>query len=50
MATQHNPACEMETYHGGLHCCKHQWFLTDESQGTDIPDLTDEYVASERSE
>eukprot|EP00937_MAST-01D_sp_MAST-1D-sp2_P001435 g1435.t1 len=32
MQQQHNPACNLETYHGGLRCCKHTWFLTDRAQ------------------
>ena len=27
----------METYHGGLQCCKHSWFLTDIKQDQMIP-------------
>ena len=27
----------METYHGGLQCCKHSWFLTDLEQDQMIP-------------
>jgi len=27
-----NQACHMATYHGGLQCCKHSWFLTDRAQ------------------
>lgn len=27
-----NAACHMETYHGGLQCCKHEFFLTDRAQ------------------
>jgi len=38
-----NSACHMETYHGGLHCCKHTWFLTDLEQDAQIPDKTDTY-------
>tara|TARA_B110000305_G_scaffold156004_1_gene172679 strand:- start:339 stop:1100 length:762 start_codon:yes stop_codon:yes gene_type:complete len=43
MALQNNPACKMETYHGGLHCCKHQFFLTDHGQEDMIPEDVDEY-------
>merc|ERR1711976_549854 len=43
MAMQHNPACKMETYHGGLQCCHHTWFLTDLEQNDLIPDAIDEY-------
>merc|ERR1711871_1127467 len=32
-----NAACQMETYHGGLRCCKHQFFLTDVNQNSSIP-------------
>ena len=32
-----NPACQMETYHGGLRCCHHEWFLTDLEQNASIP-------------
>merc|ERR1719198_156241 len=31
------------TYHGGLQCCKHSWFLTDLEQDHLIPDKTDIY-------
>ena len=27
----------MDTYHGGLQCCKHSWFLTDIEQDQMIP-------------
>ena len=30
-------ACHMDTYHGGLQCCKHSWFLTDVDQDHLIP-------------
>ncbi len=43
MLAQHNPACHMETYHGGLACCKHLWFLTDVAQETLIPAAIDTY-------
>jgi len=43
MAQQHNPACKMQTYMGGLHCCHHQWFLTDVDQQSLIPDEVDTY-------
>eukprot|EP00966_Prymnesium_polylepis_P315847 7297645-Prymnesium_polylepis.1 len=32
-----NAACAMETYHGGLQCCKHQFFLTDRAQAARVP-------------
>lgn len=38
-----NAACHMQTYHGGLQCCKHQFFLTDVGQDSMIPDKTDVY-------
>jgi len=39
-----NQACFMETYHGGLQCCKHSWFLTDRDQDSMIPkDKVDVY-------
>ena len=38
-----NMACEMETYHGGLHCCQHHYFLTDVEQDSLIPAPTDVY-------
>lgn len=38
-----NPACSMETYHGGLQCCWPGWFLTDLAQEAMIPDKTDVY-------
>ena len=39
-----NPACHMNTYHGGLQCCRHSWFLTDRDQDTLIPkDKVDTY-------
>lgn len=38
-----NMACHMQTYHGGLQCCKHQFFLTDVEQNSQIPDKTDRY-------
>jgi len=43
MAKQDNPACKMETYHGGSHCCKHQFFLTDLDQEKLIPPTQDIY-------
>eukprot|EP00051_Salpingoeca_urceolata_P000900 m.37098 g.37098 ORF g.37098 m.37098 type:complete len:357 (-) comp11073_c0_seq2:521-1591(-) len=43
MLAQHNPACKMETYHGGLRCCHHTWFLTDADQAHLIPDEVDTY-------
>ena len=34
----------MDTYHGGLQCCKHSWFLTDRDQDHLIPkDKVDTY-------
>ena len=39
-----NQACQMETYHGGLQCCKHSWLLTDIEQDELIPkDKVDTY-------
>ena len=39
-----NQACQMETYHGGLQCCKHSWLLTDRDQDELIPkDKVDTY-------
>jgi len=38
-----NMACNMKTYHGGLQCCKHSWFLTDVEQDSMIPNKTDTY-------
>jgi len=38
-----NAACHMMTYHGGLQCCKHQFFLTDVEQDWLIPNETDTY-------
>ena len=39
-----NMACRMETYHGGLQCCKHSWFLTERHQDSMIPkDKVDTY-------
>jgi len=38
-----NMACEMETYHGGLQCCQHTFFLTDLAQDSLIPNKTDTY-------
>jgi len=39
-----NMACNMETYHGGLQCCKHSWLLTDRDQDSQIPkDEVDTY-------
>lgn len=39
-----NQACHMDTYHGGLQCCKHSWFLTDRAQDSLIPkDKVDSY-------
>ena len=39
-----NQACQMETYHGGLQCCKHSWLLTDRDQDELIPkDKIDTY-------
>ena len=37
-------ACNVDTYHGGLMCCKHSWFLTDRDQDQLIPkDQVDTY-------
>jgi len=38
-----NAACNMQTYHGGLHCCAHHMFLTDLDQDHLIPNETDTY-------
>jgi hypothetical protein len=39
-----NMACQMETYHGGLQCCKHSWLLTDRAQDHLVPkDKVDTY-------
>jgi len=38
-----NAACQMETYHGGLRCCQHHFFLTDKEQNKLIPNVTDTY-------
>jgi len=38
-----NAACHMQTYHGGLQCCKHEFFLTDQDQSHLIPDKVDTY-------
>jgi hypothetical protein len=38
-----NAACHMETYHGGLQCCSHTFFLTDRRQDSLIPDKVDTY-------
>eukprot|EP00929_Paragymnodinium_shiwhaense_P025556 TRINITY_DN15429_c0_g1_i1.p1 TRINITY_DN15429_c0_g1~~TRINITY_DN15429_c0_g1_i1.p1 ORF type:complete len:781 (+),score=127.63 TRINITY_DN15429_c0_g1_i1:66-2408(+) len=38
-----NAACNVMTYHGGLHCCKHTWFLTDQDQDHLIPPAVDVY-------
>ena len=39
-----NPACKMQTYHGGLQCCRHSWFLADRNQDSMIPkDRIDTY-------
>ena len=38
-----NPACAYDTYHGGLRCCQHTWFLTDLEQNASIPDEVDTY-------
>lgn len=38
-----NAACAMQSYHGGLRCCKHQFFLTDVEQNGQIPNKTDTY-------
>ena len=38
-----NMACAMETYHGGLQCCKHAWFLTDAAQAPRVPPAVDTY-------
>jgi len=43
MLQQNNPACKMQTYMGGLHCCHHLWFLTDVEQESLIPDAVDTY-------
>jgi len=41
-ATQ-NAACAMQTYHGGLQCCKHHFFLTDREQAAQVPAAVDTY-------
>ena len=38
-----NNACDMSTYHGGLRCCKHTWFLTDKEQAGLISPKVDTY-------
>ena len=38
-----NAACQMDTYHGGLRCCVHEWFLTDRGQDHLIPQHVDQY-------
>ncbi|CAE7423852.1 unnamed protein product [Symbiodinium natans] len=38
-----NAACHPHTYHGGLQCCKNQYFLTDLDQEDLIPNETDIY-------
>lgn len=39
-----NAACNLATYHGGLHCCQHGFFLTDVEQEALIPkDKVDKY-------
>lgn len=38
-----NAACSMDTYHGGLQCCKHTWFLTDAEDDARIPPQVDRY-------
>ena len=39
-----NMACHVETYHGGLQCCRHSWLLTDRDQDDQIPkDEVDTY-------
>lgn len=38
-----NAACHMNSYHGGLQCCKHQFFLTDLDQMSMVPNKTDTY-------
>jgi len=39
-----NMACHVETYHGGLQCCRHSWLLTDKDQDDQIPkDEVDTY-------
>eukprot|EP00494_Astrolonche_serrata_P024296 UN24554 len=43
MLKNHNPACQMETYKGGLQCCHHGWFLTDLEQDHLIPPDVDTY-------
>ena len=40
MKKQHNPACDLMTYHGGLRCCKHTWFLTDREQAPVVENTT----------
>ena len=36
-----NMACNMETYHGGLHCCQNQYFLTEKKLKLDAGQLFD---------
>ena len=39
-----NQACQMNTYHGGLQCCKHSWLLTDRNQDSMVTkDKVDTY-------
>lgn len=38
-----NPACDGMSYHGGLHCCHHTWYLTDTEDDANIPPEVDTY-------
>eukprot|EP00658_Telonema_sp_P-2_P082549 TRINITY_DN874_c0_g1_i3.p1 TRINITY_DN874_c0_g1~~TRINITY_DN874_c0_g1_i3.p1 ORF type:complete len:388 (-),score=79.58 TRINITY_DN874_c0_g1_i3:514-1677(-) len=38
-----NSACAMNSYHGGLKCCQHTFFLTDQDQDPLIRNETDTY-------
>jgi len=38
-----NSACHMESYHGGLKCCQHKFFLTDLEDNSKIANKTDTY-------
>ncbi len=40
---QRNPSCWVETYQGGLHCCRHGHFLLDQDQIIPWPDKPLEY-------
>ena len=40
LMAQHNPTCSLNSYRGGLYCCKDSFILLDEDQ--EVPEAVDE--------